>query len=401
MQTPTKKPRRVQFSVALKIALAYAIVGIVYVLISDQVVNLLAPNPEVATRWQSLKGWGYVLVTSLLLLVVLELYISRQKRIEQELRRSEAELSAIVDNAPFIIIIVDSERRIQKINHHGASFVGRPREELLGLRGGEALRCVHALDDPRGCGFGEACESCTVRNTVLETIETGRQHQSVEVEMTFDREGREERRNLLLYTNPITVSGERQVMVILQDVTERRRMEAQIQQQQRLATVGRLAAGIAHDFRNLLTTILLYAQMDRHRADVPPKVADDLEIIVGECDRATVLVQQILDFSSRAMIERESLDLGTFVPDVVNNVLRRTIPESIDLHVSTGPSKGDNLCVVHADPSRIHQVLLNLALNARDAMPAGGELRLSLSTLSLGPEQTPPVAAMPPASMSA
>jgi len=141
------------------------------------------------------------------------------------LRESEAELSAIIENSPFVIMIVDQERRVQKINHTGSEFAGRLVEDILGLRGGEALRCIHALDDPQGCGFGPACENCVVRNTVLDTIETGESHHGVVADMTFLRQEREERRTLLLYTTPLTISGERQVMVVFQDVTERRQAE--------------------------------------------------------------------------------------------------------------------------------------------------------------------------------
>lgn len=144
---------------------------------------------------------------------------------DEELRDSKAELAAILESVPFVMMTVDQERRVRKINHSGAEFIGRPPEEMLGLRGGEALRCIHALDDPRGCGFGPACQSCVVRRTVLDTIKTGEGHQAVEADMAFSRERGEERRTLLVYTTPLTISGEQRVLVVLQDVTERKRAE--------------------------------------------------------------------------------------------------------------------------------------------------------------------------------
>jgi len=173
---------------------------------------------------------------------------------------------------------------------------------------------------------------------------------------------------------------------VVNDVTQERAVRERLQRQERLAAVGQLAAGIAHDFRNLLTTIILYTNMALGRPDLPPEVTQDIETVIDEAQKAADLVQQILDFSSRAMIERRPLDLASLT-DGVLDVLRRTIPENVRLSL-----QGTGTYVVKADPKRIEQVLMNLATNARDAMPRGGELRFELSrvkgavadTLSLG-----------------
>ena len=522
MPNRSNSPRRLRLNIALKTAVGYGILGSLWILLSDQLVNFLAPNPEVAARWQTLKGWGYVAATSLLLYGVLQAYVARQQRAERALRRSEAELSAIVENAPFVMMIVDENRRVQKINHRGAEYVGLSPEEMLGLRGGEALRCIHALDHPKGCGYGPECEECPVRSAVVDTLKTGESHRGIDARMTFRTPDGPQTKTLLVFTTPIALAGERRVLVVLQDVTERknaedalreseakfrtlfdsagdaifihdpagsllqvndeavrrlgydretllrlslseittsgqtlpltesigkssgnvgrdaviietqqitrdgdtiptelssrlisyegnpavlsiardvtkrRRMEEQLRQQQRLAAVGQLAAGVAHDFRNLLTTILLYAQMDREHPDLPRRVADDLDVIMEESKKATDLVQQMLDFSSRAMIRREPLDMEAFVAGVLDDLLRRTIPENVRLILETRPTDDGSAYVVRADRGRIQQVLMNLALNARDAMPEGGELRFALSTVEVEADETPPVAGMEP-----
>ncbi len=164
-------------------------------------------------------------------------------------------------------------------------------------------------------------------------------------------------------------------LLVLRDVTERRETMMQLRRQERLAAIGQLAGGVAHDFNNLLASIILHAQLaqKQQRNDRSGGVEENLRVIVQESRRAADLVTQILDFSRSAVMESEPLDLGDLLEDVAS-VLRRTIREDIHLMVET-PSSA---CVVEADPTRIQQMLLNLATNARDAMPDGGELRIAV-----------------------
>lgn len=178
---------------------------------------------------------------------------------------------------------------------------------------------------------------------------------------------------------------------ILRDVTERKRLEQQLRRHERLAAVGQLAAGIAHDFRNLLATIILYAGMGLRTPNLSPKLARNLKTIIGESKKAADMVQQILDFSGRAMVEMQPLDLKSLTTEVME-ILRRTIPEHIHLTLTAEQDQ----YIIHADAGRIQQALMNLTLNAHDAMPEGGELRIELSGLHLGPDEEPPVAEMPP-----
>ena len=99
--------------------------------------------------------------------------LTQRKLEEAALRKSESELKAIYENAPLLMLLVDRERRVIKMNDQALKFSGRTMDESVGLRGGEALRCVHAFDDPRGCGFGPQCKDCGVRNSILDTFDTG------------------------------------------------------------------------------------------------------------------------------------------------------------------------------------------------------------------------------------
>jgi PAS domain S-box-containing protein len=167
-------------------------------------------------------------------------------------------------------------------------------------------------------------------------------------------------------------------VLVIRDVTQQREIEHRAQQQERLAAVGQLAAGIAHDFNNILAVITLYAKMSLRASDLPAKLQERLEIIDQQAWRASSLVQQILDFSRRAVLERSPLDLRAFLEEQVK-LLERTLPEHIALTFFCDPET----YIVNADPTRLQQAFMNLATNARDAMPNGGELHISLKHLHL------------------
>ncbi|MCC6456168.1 MAG: response regulator [Caldilineaceae bacterium] len=158
-----------------------------------------------------------------------------------------------------------------------------------------------------------------------------------------------------------------------------RQTQAQMVKQERLAVVGQLAAGIAHDFNNILAAITLYAQLVSRAADLPANLQARMGVIVDQTSRATHLIQQILDFSRRTAITRNATTLTHFLQQFVE-LLQHTLPENILITLETEKSLQTGIDdVVDIDPSRIQQVLLNLAFNARDAMPNGGELRILLS----------------------
>jgi len=192
--------------------------------------------------------------------------------------------------------------------------------------------------------------------------------------------------------NPVT-RNDRVIRVIgsFADITEQRELEQQLRQQERIAAVGRMAGGIAHDFRNFLTTIILYAGFGLRDEGTPPVTQEALETIVSEAQKASDLVQQIMDFSGRSVPETRAVDLVTLITEV-SNLLRRTLPEAIRVRLDIEPE----MCVTEVDPTRIQQMLMNLALNARDAMPDGGQLQIALSSLALSSGDTPPAVEMEP-----
>jgi PAS domain S-box-containing protein len=168
-------------------------------------------------------------------------------------------------------------------------------------------------------------------------------------------------------------------VVVVRDVTQEREIQGRVQEQERLAAVGQLAAGIAHDFNNILATIVLYAQMSARSPELPPLVRERMNTISEQAKRATELIQQIIDFSRRARLERRPMDLLAFLQEQIK-LLERTLPATINI---TLINEGDQH-FVNADPTRLQQVITNLALNARDAMPEGGALSFELSGTQIG-----------------
>jgi two-component system cell cycle sensor histidine kinase/response regulator CckA len=160
---------------------------------------------------------------------------------------------------------------------------------------------------------------------------------------------------------------------------ERQTLEAQLRQSQKMEAIGRLAGGVAHDFNNLLTAIMGYGQLMAMRMKPDDPARRDTEEILKAATRASLLTRQLLMFSRREILQPKLLDLNAIVSDM-GKMLRRLIGESIDLAVVPG----DKLWAVKADAGHMEQVLMNLSVNARDAMPNGGRLTIETSNIDLG-----------------
>jgi len=178
----------------------------------------------------------------------------------------------------------------------------------------------------------------------------------------------------------------KQTHCIMHNVTERRlaeeekaRLEQQLVQAQKLESIGRLAGGIAHDFNNLLTVINGYSELLLVRLKNGDPLAASLTEIRKAGERAAALTQQLLAFSRKQVVQPKPLNLNSLISDV-RDMLRRLVGEDIELITSLEPSLGQVL----ADPGQIHQVLMNLAANARDAMPGGGRLTIATANVTFG-----------------
>lgn len=142
--------------------------------------------------------------------------ITDRKRAEEELRKKEAELTAILKNVPIPMILVDGERRIWEVNDEATRFTGHTEEKMIGQLGGNGLGCLHSLDDPRGCGFGPHCELCEIRRTITDTLDTGKNHYRAKAKLLTGTGERTEKMNILLSTTLLNIMGERKVLVCIE-----------------------------------------------------------------------------------------------------------------------------------------------------------------------------------------
>jgi two-component system cell cycle sensor histidine kinase/response regulator CckA len=179
-------------------------------------------------------------------------------------------------------------------------------------------------------------------------------------------------------THSFAFEGRSARLVLAHDVTERHKLEEQLRQAQKMEAIGQLAGGVAHDFNNLLSVILSYCSTltDELRPGEPMR--DDIEEIRRAGEKAAALTRQLLAFSRQQIVEPKVLNLSKVVDDV-EKMLRRVIGAHIDLATVAGPSLGS----VKADRGQLEQVLMNLVVNARDAMPQGGKLLIETSNVEL------------------
>ena len=209
-------------------------------------------------------------------------------------------------------------------------------------------------------------------------IEILRKRGSVrDLEIIFFTKSREQRTGMIL-AEIIEIDGQMYVLAIVKDSTDQKTLEKQLRQSQRMEAIGQLSGGIAHDFNNLLSVIIGYSEVIQER--LPPK--DPLHRMCEQIKKAgqsaASLTRQLLAFSRQQMLESKILDLNAIVRNV-EKLLQRLIGEDIDFSTALEPA----LANIKADQGQIEQVIVNLAVNARDAMPHGGKLRIETANVHL------------------
>lgn len=271
------------------------------------------------------------------------------QRLRSLLAREQSRLEAAIESMREGVILLDRERHITAIN---------PRAR-------ELLQLLTTLDKDRYEKFGEVKLEDIIRFT-----KSGR-HQEIVIQGPPQR-------ILEVTASPFGKDESEGIVVVMDEVTKEREVQRQIEQQERLAIVGQLAGGIAHDFNNFLTSIIGFAQLGLMKIDAKHPLRKDLETILSQGQRASELIRQILDFSRRSVVEKKPLELSSFLKETLK-LLERILPENILIRWEFQPAE----YTVLADPTQIQQVIMNLATNARDAMPEGGTLTFHLERIFL------------------
>jgi PAS domain S-box-containing protein len=289
--------------------------------------------------------------------------ISERKRMEEELRDARGNLNQIINNIGDPLFVKDSQHRMVLVNAAMCAFAGKRAEELIGKTANDLL--------PK-----EA--AALLWEQEEKVLTTGRE--SVAEEGIPDGQGCihaiMSKKNLL-----IDKSGNRQVIGVLRDITDQKRLQAQFLQAQKMEAIGVLAGGMAHDFNNLLNVINGYSELLLEPLAQDDPTRRDLEQIREAGQRAAALTTQLLAFSRKQILQPEILDLNTII-DRMSSMLRRLIRENIELVAITQPDLG----LINADPGQIQQIIMNLAVNAHDAMLQGGNLTIETANVILGEE---------------
>ena len=301
--------------------------------------------------------------------------ITDRKQAEQELRTSEERYRQLFENANDLVYTHDMEGNLTSFNKAGERITGYTREEALRMN-------IRELIAPQDLDTAREMMSRIADKTP-----------SVPFELSILSK---ENRRIILEISPHWIYQKGKpigIQGIGRDVTERTQLEEQLRQVQKMEAIGQLAGGVAHDFNNLLTLIEGYCELSMSHVESGTPLRKYIEAIHQAGERATSLTRQLLAFSRRQILQPRVLDLNSLVTDI-EKMLYRLIGEEIELVTTLDI----NLGRVRVDPGQIDQVIMNLAVNARDAMPAGGKLILETRNVELEEPRTRPPNTVPPGS---
>jgi two-component system cell cycle sensor histidine kinase/response regulator CckA len=290
--------------------------------------------------------------------------ITERKFMEDAHRRSDASFRSFVENAPYGILRTTPEGRIVQANPALVEMLGYASEqEVLNLRMG--------TDVYRNPGEREEATMWSRNQDTVQGIEVVWKHKSgrqftirCSAHVVKDSNGKVE-----------FLEG------FVEDISERKALEQQLRQGQKMEAIGRLAGGIAHDFNNLLGVIIGYGDLLLEHVGADSSLRNPAEQIKRAADRASALTRQLLAFSRQQVLEMKVLNLNAVVAEM-GIMLQRLLGEDIHLETSLEPALGQ----VKADEGQIEQVIMNLAVNARDAMPGGGRLLIETRNVSFEEE---------------
>jgi len=321
-------------------------------------------DEETAVRYLKGGAADYILKDRLVRLGPALLEALERARQREKLRRHERLLRQIIDANPSLIFVKDWDGRFVLVNQATAEIYGTTVESLIGKTDADfnsnAEEVAHFLRDdrdvmssghPRFIGEERVTNPVTKQTRWFQTIKVPLRMPDVETS---------------------TMLG------VATEITERKRLEEQLMQSQKMEAVGQLAGGVAHDFNNILTAIVGYTDLLAAELGGHERQLEDLEEIRKAARRAAALTRQLLAFSRKQVLEPRIIDLNAVVMNL-DKMLRSLISENIELKTDLAA----DLAAARADPNQIEQVVMNLAINARDAMPDGGTVTIETRNATL------------------
>ncbi len=365
---PARKVRSVR--PALRGAAIYVVVGFLWILFSDRILEALVPDPLLYARFQTFKGWLFILVTGILVYGILDRHFREIRASREALREKNRMLSTLFSNLPGMAYrcAYDRDWTMEFVSDGCTALTGYLPADLVGNRRLSYADLIHPDDREM------------VWNEVNAGLERDRPFRLVYRIRSAEGEVR------WMWEQGRAVHGSGGEVEALEgfitDVTALKELEARLRQVQKLEAVGQLAGGVAHDFNNLLTAIGGYAALLERRVAADDKARRDVAEILKATEKGGALIAQLLAFSRRQPLEPVLLNVNTVVADL-ENMLGRLLGGRVGLVVHLSDTGG----WVKADRTQLEQVLLNLAVNAGDAMPGGGTLTMAVEECELGPDE--------------
>ncbi|HPO12465.1 MAG TPA: response regulator [Candidatus Hydrogenedentes bacterium] len=287
---------------------------------------------------------------------------AQREKVEASLRASEAKFRNMVDNIGIGVSLISPEMRVLEMNNKMESWFPEAARQ-------DAPLCYQVFHNP---ALEHACPACPT----VQALRDGQVHEAV-----IDTFNQGKMRHYRIIASPLLdEQGKISAAIeMVEDITERLLLEEQFRQAQKMEAVGRLAGGVAHDFNNILQAMIGYSQLMKDLLPEGGKAREYVNELAKSAERASILTRQLLAFSRRQVLKMEDLDLNIVIQNVVK-MIQRLIGEDVRLHVAAGQDLG----VIHADQGQMEQILMNLCINSRDAMPEGGVLMIETENAEIG-----------------
>ncbi len=364
---------------ALRIVAIYVLFGSGWILLSDNVLGWLVHDPAMLTRISTYKGLLFVTLTALLLYLLIKHYVSQINFHTSQLKKLSGFQQAILDNAAYAIISTTPDGIITSFNRAAEIMLGYDADELIGKQTPLLFHLpkeISARSSELSRRFNEHIEEFEALVTL------SRRDESNERDWTYVRKDGTAVAVRLGITAMRDEAGQiTGYLGLASDISEHRQLEEQIRQQQKMEGIGLLAGGIAHDFNNILAPIFVYAEMIRRPFAEEDPIHKRASAILESAIKAKNLVRQLLSFSRKQVLAMQQLDLNEVVSSF-SDILRRTIRENISIRTSFNAVN----CPVFADRTQIEQILLNLAVNAQDAIDGNGSILIETDNVMLDDE---------------